>query len=83
MWQAPIRSVTVRAINLVPLDTPTQLTLFSADIDGISKAEALDRCIEDLRARYGKHIIRNACLLDNPKMPDYDHKVIMPTGIPI
>lgn len=81
-WPAPIRSVTVRAINLVSLDTPSQLNLF-VDAERLAKAEALDRCVEDLRSRYGKHIIRNACLLDNPKMPDYEHKVIMPTGIPV
>lgn len=80
-WTAPLRSITVRAINLVSLDTPSQLDMF-VDAKGIAKAEALDRCVEDLRARYGKHIIRNACLLDNPKMPGYEHKVIMPTGVP-
>ncbi len=81
-WERPIRSITVRAINLTSLDTPEQLNLFT-DTDRRCRTEALDRCVEELRSRYGKGIIRNACLLDNPKMPSYEHKVIMPTGVPL
>ena len=44
--------------------------------------EALDKAIDDLRMRFGKHIIRNACLLNNPKMPDFEHKITMPNGVP-
>ena len=50
----------------------------------LAKAESLDKTIEDLRYRFGKKIIRNACLLNNPKMSPHDNPdIIMPTGIPM
>ena len=82
-WKHPIRSITVRAIGLTSMDTPSQLSVF-VDAERIARSEKLDACIEDIRRRYGKASIINACLLDNPKMPPHhENKVIMPTGIPI
>ena len=82
-WKRPIRSLTVRAINLTSLNTPFQLNMFSDPVR-IAKAEALDKTIEKLRHRYGKKIIRNACLLDNPKMSAQGNpQIIMPTGVPL
>ena len=82
-WKYPIRSVTVRAIGLTSLDTPSQLTFF-VDAERMAKTEKLDHSIEEIRRRFGKHSIVNACLLDNPKMPmHHENKVIMPTGIPL
>ncbi len=82
-WRHPIRSLTVRAINLTSLDTPAQLDVFT-DAARIEKTEAIDRAIEELRARFGKNIVRNACLLNNPKMSaEGNPKIIMPTGIPL
>lgn len=80
-WQNPIRSITVRAINLAPAYGTYQIDMFS-DAEALDKIERLDTAIDELRMRYGKHIIRNACLLDNPKMSDYEHKVMMPNGVP-
>ena len=80
-WRKPIRSLTVRAINLTSVDTPYQLNVFSDPVK-LSKAEIIDKTIEELRRRYGKNIIRYACLLDNPKMSAQGNpKIIMPTGI--
>jgi DNA polymerase-4 len=82
-WKHPIRSITVRAIGLTSMDTPSQLSVF-VDAERIARSEKLDACIEDIRRRYGKASIINACLLDNPKMPPHhENKIIMPTGIPI
>ena len=82
-WKRPIRSLTVRAINLTSLDTPCQLDMFS-DPEKVARSEALDKTIEELRYRYGKKIIRNACLLDNKKMSAEDNpNIIMPTGVPM
>ena len=82
-WRRPIRSITVRAINLTSLDAPYQLDVFT-DPAKIVRAEALDRTIEELRYRFGRKIIRHACLLDNPKMSVNENpKIIMPTGIPL
>ena len=59
-----------------------QLEMFS-DPEKVAKAEALDKTIEELRNRFGKKIIRNACLLDNPKMSAQGNPhIIMPTGVP-
>lgn len=81
-WRNPIRSVTVRAINLTAQNTPYQLDLF-CDPLYTEKTEKIDRTVEDLRLRFGMDIIRNACLLDNPKMPPGGGpQVIMPTGVP-
>lgn len=81
-WRKPIRSLTVRAINLVSLDTPSQLDVF-VDAEKLARIEALDQTIEKLRYRFGKDIIRNACLLNNPKMSAKGNpNIIMPTGIP-
>ena len=82
-WKRPIRSITVRAINLTSMDTPWQFDLFT-DPQEIAKAEALDKTIEELRHRFGKKILRNACLLDNPKMSAHDNpNVILPNGVPL
>ena len=82
-WKRPIRSLTVRAINLISFDSPFQLNMFFDPVR-VAKAEALDKTIEKLRHRYGKKIIRNACLLDNPKMSAQGNpQIIMPTGIPL
>lgn len=80
-WNHPIRSVTVRAINLAPADCEYQLTL-DMDAEKLARAEAIDKTVDDLRMRYGKNIIRNACLLRNPKMSDQEHTVILPSGVP-
>lgn len=82
-WKRPIRSLTVRAIDLTSLNTPCQLNIFS-DPQKVARAEALDKAVEELRYRFGKKIIRNACLLNNPKMSTHDNPdIIMPTGIPL
>lgn len=81
-WRLPIRSVTVRAINLVSLNVPDQIDMFY-DACQHAKAESLDKCIEEIRSRYGKYAISYATLLDNPKMPRHGSpNIIMPTGVP-
>lgn len=77
-WKHPIRSVTVRAIDLVSLDCNEQIDIFH-DAEKTSRIEALDKTVEDIRRRYGYNAIKNATLLHNPKMPSHnDPKVIMP-----
>ena len=81
-WNRPIRSITVRAIDLVSIDHDEQINLF-CDAERISQIEALDKAIEEIRSRFGYHAIKNATLLKNPKMPLCDGtKLIMPTGVP-
>ena len=55
-WRKPIRSVAVRAINLVPLNYPDQLSFF-IDAEQINRRERLDNAVEDIRRRFGKNRI--------------------------
>ena len=77
-WSTPVRAVTVRAINLVPQGVPEQIDLFT-DMRCVEKAEKLDDCIEEIRRRFGKRAVFQACLLGDLKMPiDNRHLVQMP-----
>lgn len=55
-WSKNIRSVTVRAINLVGESVPVQHSLF-ADTAAIEKRERLDEAVEALRCRYGSRSV--------------------------
>ena len=80
-WEYPIRSVTVRAINLCSQDLPEQLQFFS-DAATVERKEKLENAIEDIRRRFGKYSIQPACLCQNIKMPtDREVELRMPTGM--
>ena len=80
-WEYPIRSVTVRAINLCSQDLPEQLQFFS-DAATVERKEKLETVIEDIRRRFGKYSIQPACLRQNIKMPtDREVELRMPTGM--
>ena len=80
-WEHPIRSVTVRAINLCSQDLPEQLQFFS-DAATVERKEKLETAIEDIRRRFGKYSIQPACLCQNIKMPtDREVELRMPTGM--
>lgn len=77
-WIMPVRAVTVRAINLRPKNDPEQIDLFT-DMRQLERLDRLDDCIEDIRRRFGKRAVFQACLLGNLKMPfDNRDKVVMP-----
>lgn len=80
-WEYPIRSVTVRAINLVEEDCPIQYDLFT-DVKSLERQERLDAAIEQIRQRFGKEAIKNGALFLKSKMPA-ERKVdlVMPTGM--
>lgn len=80
-WEYPIRSVTVRAINLCSQDLPEQLQFFS-DAATVERKEKLETVVEDIRRRFGKYAIQPACLCQNIKMPtDREVELRMPTGM--
>ncbi len=79
-WNCDIRSVTVRAINLVSEQTPQQIDLFS-ETQNIDKMERLDTVVDKLRERYGKDIIKNAVLCQDIGMKSMTAKLTMPTGM--
>lgn len=76
-WRLPVRSVTVRAINLISASTPVQLSLFD-DLERREKRERLEDAIEDIRSRFGNKAIFNACLLGDLKMGHGTIDVTMP-----
>lgn len=77
-WIMPVRAVTVRAINLRPKNEPEQIDLF-IDMRQLERLDRLDDCIEDIRRRFGKRAVFQACLLGDLKMPfDNWDKVVMP-----
>ena len=64
----PIRSVTVRAINLSPQSCPQQIDLFT-DYAEINRRERIESVVENIRDRFGKYAIMPAALCRNIKMP--------------
>ncbi len=77
-WSTPVRAVTVRTINLIPVTTPQQVSLFD-DIERRRKRELLEDTVEDIRRRYGKRAVHAASLMGDLKMPGHGiHEVIMP-----
>lgn len=80
-WRLPIRSITVRAINLIDKDCPYQTDLFT-DVSEIDRKERLDVAVESIRDRFGKDAIRNAVLCQKIKLPPRrEVELIMPTGM--
>ena len=80
-WDYPIRSVTVRAINLCSQNCPQQINLF-CDIEKMDKLERLDLVIEKIRERFGKDAIRNAVLCKDIKLSRKNEvELVMPTGM--
>ena len=77
-WSMPVRAVTVRAISLIPADTPQQVSLFD-DMERRKKRELLDDTVEDIRRRFGKRAIYSASLMGDLKMPGRGvHEVMLP-----
>ena len=77
-WQNPLRSVGVRAIDLVTENTYMELSLFD-DNDKIIEQENLAHTIDSLRKRFGHNsILRASCLLDSSLTgfnPKEDHTI--------
>ena len=78
-WDREIRSITVRAINLVSADSPQQIDLLS-ETQNIDKIERLEFVIDNIRDRFGKDIIKNAVLCQDIGMKPMT-KLTMPTGL--
>lgn len=67
-WELPVRAVTVRAISLTDDAAPIQTDLFS-DFARHTQQEKIDTAVRNIRARYGKGSIFNACLLCETAIP--------------
>lgn len=81
-WVKPVRALTVRAIRLTDDDTCEQLSIFGG-AEAIAKSEAIDKTVDEIRARFGSHAIVNASTMRLDKMPQADDEIelLMPTGM--
>lgn len=79
-WEFPIRSVTLRTIDLIEEAQEVQYDLFT-DYEAIRKRERLDLTIEEIRHRFGKGAIKNAILLFPSTLPKSRPEITMPTGV--
>ena len=78
MWHKPVRALTIRGINLVPIHQPLQLDLFH-DAERRERRRALDNCVDDLRSRFGYGAICAASLMgENTLAQDKCELVVMP-----
>ena len=81
-WEHPIRSLTVRAIDLHSANEPEQASIFS-NFEMIDRRERLDQVIDEIQSRFGKYSIMPAQLCqNNEKIPtDREIEIRMPTGM--
>ncbi len=81
-WRQPVRSLGVRACDLVLEAAPEQSCLFQ-DIKRHHKQQILEHTVDDLRARFGYASIKRGILLTDPNIgsvnPKDDH-IIHPVG---
>lgn len=81
-WSKPIRSLTIRAINLEPDTIPRQVNFF-VDFDRLAKLEALEDAMFILHERYGRDIVYPARLMEDLKMAKRIPYDIRPPGVVI
>lgn len=81
-WDKPLRSVGIRAAELVCEKAPEQITM-PEDEPGRDKTEKLERCIDGIRARFGHSaIIRGTVLKDKSLsgINSQEEHIIHPAG---
>ena len=67
VWRCPIRSVTVRAISLVPDSTPVQLDLLGT-VEKNDRQLRLEETLDAIRDRFGTHAITDGTYLRAKKL---------------
>ena len=81
-WQYPIRSVTIRAVDLINTKMPQQLDLFG-DHEKRKRNDDLETAIEDIQRRFGRNAIRLASSMNGLKVQkDKSHEQLtMPAAM--
>ncbi|MDY3006811.1 MULTISPECIES: hypothetical protein [Anaerococcus] len=74
-WSYPIRSLGIRAINLIDARIPAQIDIFS-DYKKIIKKERIDKAIYDIRKKYDRNIVTFASLKDYKKFPKNKTEIV-------
>lgn len=81
-WHKPLRSIGVRATDLLPASTPVQCSIFE-DSERQEKRERLERSVDDLRRRFGHYCVGRAVCVSDPMLRNIspkDEHVIHPVG---
>ena len=77
-WDKPIRSIGVRGVGLVEMDSCLQLSLYDDDIKR-DRWERIDQTVDGLRERFGYMSVRRAVTMMDPLLgrinPKDDHTV--------
>ena len=66
-WPGPLRSLGLRALDLVRTDAPEQLDLF-CDYTRLARQEKLDQTLDRIRSRYGYESIQRGSALDDVQL---------------
>jgi DNA polymerase-4 len=81
-WERPLRSIGVRAADLVSAQGDVQLSLL-ADEHKRERQEHLDRAVDDIRRRFGHYSIARAVMATDATLRQFDAKgdhTIHPVG---
>ena len=81
-WHKPLRSIGVRATDLLPASTPVQCSIFE-DSERQEKRERLERSVDALRRRFGHYCVGRAVCVSDPTLRNIspkDEHVIHPVG---
>ena len=81
-WHKPLRSIGVRATDLLPASAPVQCSIFE-DSERQEKRERLERSVDDLRRRFGHYCVGRAVCVSDPTLRNIspkDEHVIHPVG---
>ena len=70
-WEKPIRSIGVRGADLVTADSLVQLDRFERDVVML---EELERCVDQLRKRFGPYCIQRCTFLQDGKLTGFNPK---------
>ena len=81
-WTRDIRSVSVRAINLVPYGTPYQLDLWGNALK-VQKMETLESTMDKLQDRFGNKIINYAVILYDTQHYSFGENSFHRTSTPL
>ena len=79
-WDTPVRSITIRAINLIPQNEEEQLSIF---VDNVrrEKRMRLEDAVEDVWRRFGEKSVSYGILLGDLKMPNDGRQMVRMPGL--
>lgn len=81
-WERPLRSIGVRACDLVSAHENVQLTMYGDELQR-ERQESLERTIDDIRRRFGHYSIGRAIMGTDKTLRQFDAKgdhIIHPVG---